>query len=922
MDDSASGSQLPGHPAHRHELLSSRLRPHRLRGKRVDRPRLIERLREAPDGSVTLVVAPAGYGKSTLLAQWAASSDVPVAWVSLTASENHPVELMAYLVAALRAAGVQLPGLDRLGNDERSTDMTSLMSVLLADLRDVSSPVALVLDDYDAIDEHATNELVRTLIDSGPAGLRLIIGSRAGPALPLERLRLDGRMHVIGVDELRFSVAETQDFCNLMNLADSGEDSVDLQARTGGWVAALQLAMISIGDGARSAADLLGRFDATNQYLHEFLLQEVLGTQSSAMRSFMLQSALLDRFSVDLCRETLDLGEPAQDLLDRSIQTNLFVEPVEEAGGWYQHHPLFREFLLRHGMTALGERERIAVYERASVWHEQYGLNHEAIDYALHAGNWPRATRLIVPVAARLSGREGMAAVVEWFKVLPAQLLVSDPELAAFAALTGIRTGVLDDVPRLLTAAQELYEAAGDQLGLAHVSSLHAAVASIRGDGPMLIQHAHRTMTLLDLHERQSAPADGPHGSVMDPEHTRVVLRGLAQMHEGNGFYCLGKATEAAQAFDAVCEYSDVHGLPVLAAGALNGLGHVRLMQGRLDDAIAAYEGAAADGRLNIVSRRIGLMYLADIYRERDQLSRAETMLEECSAIMNTSRLPIWHGHLLMQQARLAWSCGETQQALELAQHASRSARDAGIRWLERRSDAFAMRVRVADGDIGAAIKWVYDRHLSPDDPPTYEHLWEHLAYSRALIAHGEPGDAVGLLTRAMHAAEVDGRNGEAIRVGVLLALAYLDLAQTDTAVDVLARSLRYGEHGGYLRVFADEGMPMIHLLKLARERGITPTYCTRILDALEAPGGRSAPSNRDARAEDITDRDIELLRMFAAGTATEAIADTLGVSTSTANWHVANLYRKLGVWTRVEALDQARALNLVPGDDASASVP
>jgi LuxR family maltose regulon positive regulatory protein len=898
-------------------LLTSRFRPRRVRGRRVERPQLIARLEEAANHPLTLVTAPAGFGKSTLLAQWAEVTELPVTWVSLTATENDPRLMAAYLAAAIRAAGV--PGHHDVDNGRRLSDPDQVMADLLGALAGMTTPIVLVLDDAQVIESGAALDVVEALIDGAPDAVRLIISCRSlPPRVSACQEQAEGMLR-IGAHDLRFTLEEAHTFLALTGLQLHDDDIAVLHARINGWIAGLQMFAITLSENQASAADVLSGFDATNPLLHDFLLQEVLDKQTPEMQGFLLRSALFRRVSADLCRGALGASLPVDDLLDRAVRDDLFLTPGEGAGTWFEYEPLFHDFLRQRAATVLSERERMVLYRRAGYWCEQAGLLQEAIDYALAGEDWPHAAMMVVPAVAAMYGREEIATALVWLDALPTNVFESDAELAVVAAWAHIRAGVLTDAPRLLAMAQKLYGATGDTLGLANVSCAYAERARYKAKGETTIKFAKQAQELLAQHERQTSTLSP---STRQYTTESAVLRrnidALTRVQIGTGLFRLGRANHAADELQAAHAFAVAQNTPVFEATAMLQLGHVRVLQGRLDDAIACYQAIPTSPDSYIVSRRIALTGLAGIERERHRFEQAEQLLDECQDIIDNSPIGFGLWNLLMSRARLAWARGAAEQAREYAELAARRTGGSGLTWHRSMAESFAVRIRLSRGDIGTALEWVHSHRLAPDDPPSFERLHEQLLFARTLVAQGTPEEAIGLLTRSLDAAEEDGRIGDTIEIGALLALAYQESADLSQATGALSRALRDGERFGFLHVFAENGLPLMHLLQRVQGSGVTPSYCQRILDSigeLDEPVKLDDPETPDVP---ISPRELLVLRLIDRGQSNLEIATSLGVSGFTVKRHIESVRGKLGVWTHAETLHKARALGLLTASDAA----
>jgi LuxR family maltose regulon positive regulatory protein len=893
----------PGHET----LLTSKLRPPRPRGPRIDRPRLLQILSHGHDDTVTLVVAPAGYGKTTLLGQWSVLREHPVAWLSLAPSENDPNAFLAYLVAAIRAADAALI------SDSIANGMTAaqLVTTLLNALAAAERPLTIVLDDYHVIDAPETHEIVRTLIEYAPDGVRLLLSSRSDPPLPLARLRVRGQLTVVSVDDLRFTLAETEAFYAGLGMALEADDLVALHEQAAGWIAGLQMAAISLGERPAEAGTFVQRFGGTTRLLQDFLLEEVLAQQPAAVQNFLLKTALFERFSADLYRAITGDAQAAA-LLERAVRANLFISALDERGEWYHYHHLFHEFLRQRAASDFDDAERREAYTRASAWFEQHSLISDAIAAAIAGQHWPRAADLIRPIANGAVMREDVIPLVAWFRLLPVDVLDGDPSLSDFRVWAAVRTGDPVEAEEAIAQAERAAQAANDVYSLARISFARAVRARYELNPEKALQAIERGAALLaqvgpDVAQTGSTRAD----SEFRARQHQIVLSG-SNVQRAAVLRMLGRAGEAEHAAREARAYAQAHDTPYQAATAGIELGNALVQQGRLGEAMDILRAAIEAETTYPSERRLVMVQLADIARERGQLAEARNWIAAAHDSIRVTGARTWLPQLLLGQASVAWASGDTADALLHAQAAEAATAGFASERLARAARAFVTRVHLAQGDVGAALKWAHDSRLAPDDDPDYARLPEHLVYARLLTAQGDPEDAVALLERLVARAEADGRQRDIIACLVLIALAQQDQFELDAAVAALDRALELGTAGGFLGMFVEEGQPLARLLKVAQRRGVATAISQQVLEALGA--GETAPAKiyHQELVEPITARELDVLRLIAVGLSNKEIGDELFISVSTVKRHITNLYGKLGTSTRTEALQKARQLGLL----------
>lgn len=904
-------------------LLTSKLRPPAPRGEYVDRPRLLAALDGDRQDTVTLVVGPAGYGKTTLLAQWAAQSTQPVAWLALSSSESHLGTFTAYVIGAIREID---PGLTRLNPMDprlRTATPAQLATMLLNDIAEAEGPFSLVIDDYHVIDDSGVHALVIALLEHMPENLHLIISSRHEPPFPLARLRVLGKLRVIGIDELRFTPAESAAFFAGLGIALKERDVDTLHERTAGWIAGLKMAALSLAEGATSDETFLQRMKTSSRLLQDFLLEEVLWRQPPEVQGFLLRTALFDRFSADLYQAIT--GQPGMPLLERVLRANLFVTPLDQQAIWFHYHHLFREFLRARAAVELDETARLEIFRRASAWFEQQGMTGEGVTAAITGRDWNHAASMIRPIVDAAMQREDLGQLANWFRALPPGLLDADPDLVSRYAWCLVRIGDLAEAEQAIARAERVAEAQGDLLSLASATIAGAQRSRFADDPISVIRQVERGADLLTQLANQHQPEDDATAdSALSQSHVFHVMNALARVLRASGLRLLGHAEEAERVVVAAREFAGRLDTPYQFQGTTVELGRVLIQVGRLADAYDLLQEAAATTTIYPSDRRLAMLSLAEVDLEGNRLDEAQRALDESRASLERSVVRVWLPHLQYLQAQVEWARGEFDAAIKSTQEAERAAAESGNQRIARDAAALLAQIELAQGHFGTAYKWAYDAHLAPDDPADYARLREHLVYARVLMAQDEVEDAIGLLERLLVAADTDGRVADVITILVSLALGYQELFELDKAVAALDRALALAEARGFLRTFTREGLPMVRLLKVAQRRGTsgaTAAHIQRLLTAMGETPAETAKLFHPDLIEGVTPREMEVLRLIAVGLSNREIADELYISVSTVKRHVTNLYGKLGVSTRTAAVQKARHLGLLARPKGSTTV-
>ena len=908
-------------------LLATKLHVPRPRPGFVPRPRLAGALDEGLARRLILVCAPAGSGKTALLAGWAPSGNRPVAWLSLDAADNDPVRFWRHTVAALDRAR---PGIaERVGpllGPPAPPSLEGLVTALINELaaQPGQDEVVLVLDDYHLIDAQPVHVSLGFLLEHLPPGLHLVLASRSDPPLPLARLRAGGQLAELRAADLRFTAAEAAALFRESAGADLPAAAVAaLAARTEGWVAGLQLAALSLR-GQADPAGFVAAFSGSHRYVLDYLAEEVLDRQQEELRTFLLETSLLERLSGGLC-DAITGRTDSQAMLEQVEQAGLFLVPLDEVRGWWRYHHLFAD-LLRARLQQQRPGRVAGLHHNAAAWYEEHGLADDAVRHALAAGDAAWAARLVERHVETLLGRSEGATLRRWLSALPAESVRDRPRLClaqAYGAAMGFQVealeALLDDAERAFAVSgDEPYEASAGRpvSSLANVPAgiafLRAVLARLRGDAALASDYNRQALAQLGeddwlmryLVRWNQAAADWLGGRPGPAE------RGLTEV--------LAELRAAGQFFAGF-----------LAMRVCYDLGEVQRAQGNLDAALATYRQALEEAGESSQTAITGPahMGLAQVLYERDELTaaldHATRGVTLCRQLTFTQSLATG----LAVVARIRHAHGDAAGALEAIGEAGQAGLSPQVITLLNPVPALRARLLLAQGNVHAAAQWTTAAGLSPDDEPGYPREPEYLVLARVLLAQNDPGAALALLERLHAAAVSQDRAGSVIEIGALRALALAAAGEETAAVDALAGALTLACPQGYVRVFADEGPPMAALLgalvaaqraEQAAARGVPLGCLARVLRAF---GGKDAMegSRRGAAAmvpglvEQLTARELEVLALLAAGAPNPRIAEQLVVSLDTVKKHVSHLLGKLGAANRTEAVTRARQLGLIP---------
>ena len=905
-------------------LLETKFYVPRSRRGLVPRPRLGERLDRGTASKLTLVSAPAGFGKTTLLTEWLTAGPAGpgderlVAWLSLDRGDNDPASFWTYVIAALRTAASGVgEGALALLQAPQPPPIETVLTVLLNDLGGIAADIVLVLDDYHVIDARQVQDEMEFLLDHLPAGLHVVIASRADPALPLARWRARGELAEIRAAELRFTPDEAAAYLNqMMGLQLTAGDVAALEGRTEGWIAALQLAALSM-QGRDDVASFIAGFAGDDRYVVDYLAEEVLQRQSDRVQAFLLQTSILGRLSGPLCDAVTGQGG-GKAMLEALDRGNLFLVPLDDRRRWYRYHRLFAD-VLQARLLDEQPGQVPNLHRRASVWYEQNGEPSVAIGHALAAEDFERAADLVeltIP-AMRMSRQE--AALRGWLKALPEEVVRVRPVLSVGLAGALLAVGEFEGVEgRLRDAERCLGATSGIGAGSpappaeiavndeefrrvpAAIELYRSALAMARGDVLGTVRHARRAIDL-------------------SPEEDHLVRASAAGM-SGLAFWTSGDL-EAGHSGYAECvaglrragHIADIFGCAIALAD-------IRSTQGRLGEAMRTYEqalqGAPEQGGPVLRGTADMLVGMSEVHRERDDLHAATQHLLRSQELGEHTGLPQNRYRWRVAMARIRQAEGNLPGALDLLNEAERLYMGDFFPNV-RPVPALKARVWIAQGSLGEALGWAHEQGLSVDDDLSYLREFEHITLARVLLARyeGERAErslheATRLLERLLLAADEGGRTGRVIEILVLRALAHQRLGDIPAALACLERALTLAEPEDYVRVFIDEGPPIASLLQAAAKQGIARNYVSRLLAAVSETEHDSPI--KQALIEPLSERELDVLRLLGTDLDGPDIARELTVSLNTVRTHTKHIYAKLAVTNRRAAVRRAQELDLL----------
>jgi LuxR family maltose regulon positive regulatory protein len=848
-------------------LLATKFHIPRRRRNAVARPRLSTRLGHARDASLVLVSAPAGFGKTTLLTEWLAAEpteDTAVAWLSLDSQDNDASLFWAYVVAALQHARPELAvTVDGAGEQ--------LLPTLLNEITAVDGDIVLVLDDYHLIESRDIQNGMEFLVEHLPPNLHVVIGTRADPTLPLPRLRARGDLVEIRAADLRFTTDEAAAYLNAMVDADiSSSDIATLEARTEGWIAALQLAALSM-QGRDNISEFVASFAGDDRFVVDYLAGEVLHQLPKPVRTFLLHTSILGRLSGPLCDAVTGRDDSAT-LLRELDDSNLFVVPLDDRREWYRYHHLFAD-VLRLRLTREDPADVRELHARASRWFEAHDGRPAAFLHAVAAGDFERAADLAELELTSFGQGRQETTLRNWMEALPPEVLARRPvlnlgyvgALMAIGDFAGVEPRLdhiqaqLDQRDDTIVVDQAQYERIPAQ-----VAVYRAGLARLRGDVSGTLTFARQARELVQS----------------DDNLGRGAASGLLAL----AYWSEGDLDAAHRWYSDARDSLDHGGYAPDVIGCTLALADIRVAQGRLRDAMATLERGEALSREHGGLRGATDMHIgmSELWLEHDDLDAALAQLETARKLGDAAGLPQYPYRSRVAMALVRAAQGDTGTALDLLDEAEACFTSDYFPTV-RPIAALRARVQLEAGDVRAARGWADGQNVRATDELRYLREYEHITLARVLLAEGAYTDAAPFLQRLLAAAETGGRLGSTIEI--LLLQAQLHDARRDAVVARAARqrARTLAEPEGFVRLFAGTS---------------------------DGPTARPAGAS-PGLVDPLSERELAVLRLLRSELSGPDIARELTVSLNTMRTHTKNIYAKLGVNSRRAAVRRADELGL-----------
>lgn len=874
------------------------------------RTRLHQALETSLAGKLTLVAAPAGFGKTTLLSSWIFQSPHIFAWISLDESDSDPVSFWAYVVGALQqvSAGWKQPLLTGI-NPDQLPPIRNLLTILINQLDSASKQIILILDDYHLISNREVHDDLAFLIDHQHHKLHMIIATRADPPLRIARLRVKGQLAELRSDDLRFTQAETTAYLNdILALDLQVEDIQRLENRTEGWAAGLQLAALSMR-GRSDKHRFIAEFSGSHHYILEYLTEEVIKGLSEDLRRFLLLTSILDRFNAPLC-DRVFMEEHSSSCLAELQRQNLFIVPLDDEHIWFRYHHLFRDLLKNRVQREFNRKHILAIYRQTSQYMYEVGNIEEAIKYAFLAHDDLLAADLIEQTASQtmLNGR--LRTLFHWLDRLPEQLLNSRPRLGIYRAWALSLSGEPQIAEKILLEIRDkslAHSPLPENIALrGELAALLTSIITYKNDPHRVVEEAKEALACL-------------------PEENQLP-RARVYIALGTAYAYLDKMDLAIQKFRLARKLARRAGNPFLAAAAtelLTGmqifhLGQLKTGADTLQETIEL--GTASDGT-PLAFTGTAYILLAELYLEWNDLDQAKRCLDTGLTLIEQGGIGYSLLHAYCAKAYVMQALGNHAEAVQSLLAAEKAVKETPLLHMVIHHLACQTRFALWRGDVTSAGRWA---RLEPDtlpcaipkNIPAYLREVQQIALARVYCSRGEMDKVLATCSPLRVQAESAGRMAHVIQIDLLSALALLKIGDMPAAREQILRSLLLAESEGYTRTYLEGGPEVLKLMRSIEGQNLHLTHIRRLLSAFGEPSERVPSKIRAIQPsqtliEPLSRREREVLGLIVAGFTNGEIADKLVISLNTVKKHTTHIYGKLGVNNRAQAIAKSRELEL-----------
>jgi LuxR family maltose regulon positive regulatory protein len=876
-----------------------------IRSKQIARPRLSDLIHRGLDRALILVSAPAGYGKTTLVSSWLKDKKIPSAWLSLDGGDNDPIRFLQYLLAALVPIAPAIEG-DLFGMLQgiQPAQFENVINLLANELASSPNPFVLVLDDFHVLHSEAVLKMTSYLLEHMPPQMHLVILTRIDPPLPLARLRVRDQLLDIRAEQLRFTQEEVAAFLNeAMGVTLSANDLSALEARTEGWIASLQLAALSM-QGIKDIHGFVSAFTGSHHYVMDYLVEEVLKNQPQKVSAFLLQTSILDRLCGSLCEAVVDADESdpvdGQTMLEALEEMNLFVIPLDDERHWYRYHHLFAD-VLRKRLEHQHPQLLPELHRRASHWYEQNEFLAESVQQAIAAGDQDRAAHLIEENGCFLLMSGEVATLLNWTDAIDFQS-EARPWLAIQKAWALALSGDLErveptlQVPEKLLAPLKRTDEVRTMQGT--IAAARAQCATLRGDMHSAAEYARQALELLP-----------------DCSSISRSVRSVATTILGDASALNYDMEEAKRAYTEAIRIGREAGNHHMVIIASSNIADILVIQGHLHQAADTYiqclqMAIRPDGQRSPLAAGL-FAGMARVSYEWNRLDDAGQYLHQFIDLCQQWGDIGMQAYAYANLARLEQTRGHPGQAGEAMREAERLIGEyPDSSYLPIQVKSILALVWLAQGDLDRPSQHIQKRGLQIKDEIQAQRELEYDLLLRVLLARGDYEIAINLSNRLLQNAERTGQVGFTIETLVLQALALQGKKENEQALAVLEKALILAQPEGYVQSFLDQGEAMTRLLCQVQSRQVGNGYAAVLLSMIGKNSGMTQPSMQ-LLVEPLTAREVEVLKLIEAGCSNQDIAGQLVISMPTVKRHISNIYTKLGVKSRTQALAIGKELKL-----------
>jgi len=884
-------------------LLKTKLNAPRSRDELVSRSFLLDKLNQGLSGKLILVSTPAGFGKTTLLGEWTRQCHLPVAWLSLDDNDNDPSRFWSYFVGAVQAIK---PGMGEAAlasfQSGQPQPIEAFLITLINEITDKLTPFVVVLDDYHLINAQAIQTAITFLLEHMPTQMHLVISGRSDPPIPLARFRASNQVTEIRSKDLRFNRDEIATLVNdVLKLGISENDLETLIRRTEGWIVSLQMAITSMR-GREDISGFINKLSGSHRFVLEYLVDEVLADQEEDIHRFLYQTSILRRMTGPLCDAVTGRND-GREMLLRLEKNNLFIEPLDDEGRWYRYHQLFAD-VLSVQLDNFHQENKDILNLRASLWFEKEGLLDESIYHALQARDSERAANLIERTASSLVEHSQISTLLNLVSNLPQDIINLKPWLSICYAWALLLSGQLGKVEPVLQAAEGRFE----NLNQALINTTDELCVKVRGHALTIRAYIARAVGDIETSiELSSKAAEILPDSEDTAQSANILNLAISE-------YMNGEVLNSSRYFEKAREMGTRSNFYV-ALEATCSLGDLQFEEARLIQAAETHHHALTlateyGGGHPIPAAAHAYHGLARIYYERNDLEEARRCADQGIELSEEAYLP--NAYRYANLALITQALGDETEAEKAIIKAESAVTAATLDALH--ISAWKARLLLDRGDLPALREWATSQELlmNQSEPPPFVIEMPYLTYYRVCIALEEVKQAQRFLFSLIRKAETQGRIRSMIEILTIQSMAFLSTGSSDEAVAALDRALILSDGKGFIRTFVDFGAPMQQLLRQVLQISKVRDYVQQLLSAFPRLNRTSVVQLNTDLVEYLNEREKQILRFMADGLSNKTIADNLYLSINTVKWYTRQIYNKLGVNSRVEAVNRARNLDIL----------